>query len=359
MKSRQLDTEYRATAADWIARIADGELSSADKAALADWLRDSPRSVREFIELTLLNEDVRALRLAPEQIDAWVREAQQAATALPASLRLCQSPQDASAARTTSSRRRPWLWTIAASIIAAVLLAGAYQRWQDGRYVTGFGEQRALTLADGSIVTVNVSSALRVDFSGRTRAIRLLKGEAFFRVAHDTARPFEVTAGDTTVKAVGTQFNVRIAPLATVVSVLDGAVEVRDRATRQGPADQAVLGPAVRLGGGEEARIDRTGALATSRPSSIVKAKRATKVGAAAWTQGRVEFEATALVDVFSEFQRYSTFSVTIAEPLRQLKLTGSFNAQDPEAALAYVATLPGVVVEKPAPRTFLVRQRE
>ena len=80
---------------------------------------------------------------------------------------------------------------------------------------------------------------------------------------------------------------------------------------------------------------------------------------AAAWTQGRVEFDATPLSDILSEFQRYRDFNVQIEDDtIRQLKLTGSFDAYDPEAALAYIATLPGIVVEKKNTQTFIVSRK-
>jgi transmembrane sensor len=90
-----------------------------------------------------------------------------------------------------------------------------------------------------------------------------------------------------------------------------------------------------------------------------VVAANTSALGNAAWTQGRVEFDDTPLVDVLSEFQRYGALRVQIDdEALRQLKLTGSFDAHDPQAALDYVATLPGVVVEKTGPKTYVIHRR-
>jgi transmembrane sensor len=193
-------------------------------------------------------------------------------------------------------------WSIAASVVVAVMAALGYRDWQAGRYATGFGEQRVITLADGSVVSLNTESALKVDLSSSRRAITLLKGEAFFRVAHDPSRPFEVLARKATVKAVGTP---------------DGVAE--------------------------RALIARTTTRAAQR--------------AAAWTQGRVDFDATPLIDVIAEFQRYQIVSVQIDDRASQeLKLTGSFDVHDPDSALAYVATIPGMVVEKQGEHAFRIR---
>lgn len=359
------DKENPTTAPEWIARVSGGQLTRADKAALTDWLRESPRHVREFLELTFLHEDLKTLELDKAQLDAWVQEARDMAAIPISSAALPTTDAGPAAVESCPAEpgrpaRRRWsgVWGLAASIIVALIVAGGYYWWSDGRYATGFGEQKIITLADGSVVTLNTSSVLKVDLTDDRRALELIKGEAFFRVAHDPLRPFEVTAQGTTVKAVGTQFNVRIAPTATVVSVLDGAVEIRERETPEPPQGEAGPESVVRLAKGEEARIirNRDAPDEERRSIAVIKTEGAAVTRSAAWINGRVEFEDTPLADVLSEFRRYREFSVEIQEPLRGLRLTGSFDARDLEAALAYVETLPGVAVERPAPRTFIVR---
>ncbi|HEX7116483.1 MAG TPA: FecR domain-containing protein [Steroidobacter sp.] len=359
------DKETPTTAPEWIARLAEGPLTRADKVALTDWLRESPRHVREFLELTLLHEDLKGVQLDQAQVDAWVQEARDTAV-VPISSGIATKNVRAEVialqpaqTRATPRGRWPAFWALAASIIVAFTMVGGYYWWSDGRYVTGFGEQKIITLADGSVVTLNTSSALKVDLTDDKRALKLIRGEAFFRVAHDPSRPFEVTAQDATVKAVGTQFNVRIAPTATVVSVVDGAVEIREREVSKPPQGETKLQPVVRLARGEEARIVRAAGASTEkqRPISVIKAQSAVATRSAAWINGRIEFEDAPLVNVFNEFRRYREFTVEIEEPLRGLKLTGSFDAQDPESAFEYIETLPGVAVERPTPRTFIVRK--
>jgi transmembrane sensor len=350
----KLNTEHPATAAEWLAEMAERPLTQASKAALADWLRESPRNVRELLDLTLMSEDLGKVRLPPEQIEAWVRAAREAAP-VEISRGACSSPST-KLRQTQFGRRR---LALAASILLAVVAMAGYLWWQDGRYSTGRGEQKIITLADGSVVTLNTSSELKVRLSAGRRALLLMSGEAFFRVARDANRPFEVTAHETTVRAIGTQFNVRLAPTATIVSVTEGTVELHNQPASAGEPSGALRTPAVRVSRGEEARIARGPPDAHEQPIALVKPEPPAVARAVAWTNGRVEFDDAPLPEVLSEFQRYRELRFEIDPALHDLRLTGSFDARDPESALDYVATLTGIVVEKPAPATFIIRKKE
>lgn len=360
MREQNGHTPRPSRASDWMAELNEGELEPAQKAALADWLRESPLNVRELLEANLLAQDLRDLPVTREQLEEWVKEVREAR--LPIPLAVTGTPSFVDEARhgdRTLPRSVLRSWSIAASVALITLFGAAtYMHWQDGRYSTELGEQRILTLADGSVVTLNTSSTIKVDFSDRRRNIELIEGEAFFRVAHDAARPFDVTSPDATARAVGTQFNVRIAGQSTLVSVVEGIVDVRERverkATEQASAAEAVL----RLHGGEEAAVDVRKTVDDAESARVLKTVHAAPLRAVAWTRGRVEFEGTPLIDVLDEFQRYREFQVSVAEPLRQMRLTGSFDAQDVESALAYIATLPNVVVETTGAHSFVIRER-
>ena len=96
-----------------------------------------------------------------------------------------------------------------------------------GRFSTGKGETKVVALKDGSVVTLNTASEIRVNYSDAVRAVELVRGEALFDVAKNKARPFVVAAGDTSVRVVGTSFTVRHFDAAPVqVLVREGIVEV-------------------------------------------------------------------------------------------------------------------------------------
>jgi transmembrane sensor len=93
---------------------------------------------------------------------------------------------------------------LATAIYSGVLLP------HDRSAKTANGEQRTLTLPDGSVVRMNVETDLRIDYGSDRRHIQLLSGEAIFKVAPDAGRPFIVSTPSATVRALGTQFNVSL-----------------------------------------------------------------------------------------------------------------------------------------------------
>src|SRR5207249_1896122 len=146
-------------------------------------------------------------------------------------------PQSAAsvAPRRSFHRRKPI--ALAASFAAFAALAGAWA-WLElfsYFYSTGVGEQRSIELADGSTVSMNSKSRIRLRYSQAERSVDLLEGQALFHVAKDHARPFIVKADDTRVRAVGTQFDVYERRSGTVVTVLEGEVAVLAPAIAQAP----------------------------------------------------------------------------------------------------------------------------
>src|SRR5258708_2070091 len=109
---------------------------------------------------------------------------------------------------------------LAAGIVGvAILLMGPH------RYGTGLGEIRQVPLSDGSVVAINTQSTVEVAMHANVREVTLTRGEAWFRVAHDTKRPFIVSAGGIRVRAVGTAFSVRRRDEGADVAVSEGVVE--------------------------------------------------------------------------------------------------------------------------------------
>lgn len=97
---------------------------------------------------------------------------------------------------------------LAAAFVVALVSVSAWLYAERNTYGTGIGEQRSITLSDGSIIELNAHSKVRVAFHDRERDLELLEGQALFRVAKNRNRPFVVHAGGTSVRAVGTQFDV-------------------------------------------------------------------------------------------------------------------------------------------------------
>ncbi|MFY0688189.1 MAG: FecR domain-containing protein [Cyclobacteriaceae bacterium] len=111
-------------------------------------------------------------------------------------------------AERANSRR---LWPLISGIAASILIfAAAYVFFADNnlQYESGLA-QKIVTLEDGTLITMNKNSQLIVnEFSDEIRNVSL-EGEAFFDVARDESRPFVISAGESTVRVLGTSFNIR------------------------------------------------------------------------------------------------------------------------------------------------------
>ncbi|MEP4891947.1 MAG: FecR domain-containing protein [Aliiglaciecola sp.] len=94
----------------------------------------------------------------------------------------------------------------------------------NGLYVTVVGQQKTITLADGSKAQLNTNSEIQVDYGDDFRNIRLLRGEAHFEVAKNPNKPFRVYADSGRVEAIGTAFNVYLNQGNLDLLVTEGSV---------------------------------------------------------------------------------------------------------------------------------------
>ena len=224
----------------------------------------------------------------------------------------------------------PSLRAMAASLIAALLVAGALGggmerlspltavfgagEMQTARYETAMGERATVTLADGSVLALNADSAAEVTFSGRSRTVRLERGQALFTVAHDASRPFEVLADGRRVTAVGTAFDVLLLPGALRVAMLDGVVRVSS--DRQSPR-----------------QILSKGEVMTARADGTTTVRKADAARLAGWRDGVVYFEETPLNEAVAEMNRYTHRPIIVADgPAGALRVSGAFRVAEADA---------------------------
>ena len=210
-------------------------------------------------------------------------------------------------------------------------------------YQTGHGQQRSYLLADRSVVHLNTDSDITIRYSKAQRSVSLIRGEAVFDVTHETARPFRVTTNAAQIIDVGTRFDVRIRDAATLVTVIEGQVEVRT-ATAGANSD------ALRVRAGQQALITDGGMMF---PPASVDAGRAT-----AWLHRQISFDREPLEKVAEEFNRYAMKSIEITTPeLRALRVSGIFTTDDTGAFVAFLRSLEGVQVEETATRIVVSGQ--
>jgi transmembrane sensor len=186
---------------------------------------------------------------------------------------------------------------------------------------TASGEIRSLPLEDGSSVILGAQSAISVQFSAERRSVRLDHGEAWFKVAHNPARPFVVTAGARTITAVGTAFVVQRDSDRVVVTVTDGSVVVapRSSADEHPFAMRAVL-TILHVAG---ARVARGEQMSYEDAGSASAVEHADPQAATAWSEGRLEFDHESLRYVVQVVNRYSHRTITLDQASGDQLYTG------------------------------------
>jgi transmembrane sensor len=186
---------------------------------------------------------------------------------------------------------------------------------------TAVGQHRNVELADGSIVSLNTNTVVETNFGRHLRAIYLRKGEAHFEVAHDRSRPFEVHAGDAVVRAVGTEFEVRLrADQHVEVLVNEGRVEVEPDAP---PEKSRPIATSHAVSAGQ--------ALSTAATSYTAVPVSAEQVSSElAWREGAVVFDSEPLAEAIAEIQRYTDARIIISDPsIATLPVGGRFKTND------------------------------
>jgi transmembrane sensor len=317
-----------AEAAAWVARFDAGDVSAKDQAAFQEWLNRSALHRGAIAEFGNLWSEFDALRLLTDTNETGREESR--ADNHPVML----------------NRARPWLAACAAAVIAiaggAVLLhpkpqvSAKAENHPPARifypparllYETAVGGQRKITLADGSSVILNTNSRLDVDFSGKRRDVHLMRGEAYFEVVHDQARPFTVYANNYVVRDIGTAFDVHLSKTGVVeVGVTKGSVEVA-------PANDAHG-----LGSAKSPRVVAAGQeiVLGQKAESAEVASGAEMGRKLAWRQGQLIYTGQPLGEVLADISRYSNIKIELADPaLENLPVGGAFRTDQIEAIFA------------------------
>jgi len=233
---------------------------------------------------------------------------------------------DALSARRPSGHRRTWLIAAAAVILMLVIPVG----WRVLRPQLQSVETKQLVpadaaatfladatgpstfaLPDGSLVTLNANSALAAIYSDQHRAVRLLRGEAYFSVIHNSKRPFTADAGANTILDLGTDFDVRIAGDVLSVTLVRGSLAVT---TTGNKAKTLTAGQRLDASPGQSDRV------------TTVDIERDL-----AWRTGFIEFQNETLEKAIAEINRYGGSPARIVDPeIESTRVSGRFRAGDP-----------------------------
>ena len=313
-------------AARWFVEFSTGTHDARQTREFDTWLRKSPEHVRAYLEMFPVWEDAACEGTAR---GSSAEELIARASSEPANVVRFEKalPAVESSSRMAPRARRPSWLAAAAILLIAIASTLFWQHYRGDLYVTAIGEQRSIALPDGSTIELNARSTLRVRFTSVERRVELVSGQALFRVARDSRRPFVVQSDRARVRALGTRFDVNERRASTTVTVLEGTVGVASS------ADEIVLAAGERL---------------SVTPDGVGPPTRAGLSAAIAWRQRRLDFSSTPLADVAEEFNRYNERQLEIRDPrLESLDVSGVFSASDLPSLVRFLRAQPGITVEE------------
>jgi transmembrane sensor len=315
--------EEIAEASAWVAHLHGAQRTPGSDRGLQLWLKEKPSRALALELATQVWEEVGSLQGAA------------IAKALPSISR---------------PRRRPRSARLFAA--AAAVLVGVVAAWYmlfNASVSTGVGEQRLLTLEDGTQVILNTSTRIVVHYQPEVRRVELQSGEARFDVAKQPGRPFIVVAGDRMIEALGTSFVVRYEAMRTAVTLVEGKVTVSsvsvERPTDVSPASQGQLshgkaqsgevmllpGQRVTFAAGSEPDVD------TPAVSDVVS-----------WQRGEIVMDGMRLSEAVAEMNRYSHSSLSVAsEAAANLVISGVFKSGDSRSFAKAVAHTYALQIEE------------
>jgi transmembrane sensor len=326
----QNSRDIEAQAARWLIRL-DRENSVEVRAEFQEWLASGSRNRATFVRLEKSWRRADYLKNV-KPLDGEVNE------------NVLDTFPGALSERTRRERerdsRKGLNLAIAAAAVLASLLVGlwiAVLRRETQVFKTDLGGFQRIALQDGSIALLNTNSELRVRFTRERRQIELARGEALFSVAHDTRRPFDVKAGDTVIRAVGTAFSVRLVDRKQVdVIVTEGrvAIDPPDDSLNEKLGQAFPLPNISTLTAGQTVRV-------TAHRLQVQKIDDDVVSRQLAWTKGRLSFDRVTLDEAVTQFNRYNRRQLVIDDPeIADLHISGAFDATDLDSFVAALSTL-------------------
>ena len=255
-----------------------------------------------------------------------------------------------------------WKSKVASAAAVAGIMVGGLIFWQSGLpdvYRTAAGERRSVTLIDGSTVTLDSQSELKVRYSANKRDLTLSRGQARFEVAHDVERPFSVVAGGQKVIATGTAFNVDLLGSTVLVTLIEGRIVVLPqvpngatpnlrgavppgtvRANRLGDAtQQGAQRDPMTWGSGRGVEL-KAGEQLIASPAEVLSIERVNVERATAWAQGELVFDNEPLSSVVARINRYTTSRVELTDgATADLRISGIFHTGDVDGFVSTITS--------------------
>jgi transmembrane sensor len=281
--SIEITPEVLSQAADWLVKTHDRSLSSEEQQAFIRWRDACPEHQQAWLKAEKLTKELYSL---PPSL------------AMPA---LQRQRSD----RRTILKKSGLLLLLGTTGWGSWRLA-SNQAWT-ADFRTATGEQREITLADGTQLKLNTASAVNVHYTHQQRLLVLLQGEVLIKTAKDpNGRPFMVKSEQGLMQALGTVFNVRQKSSQTMLTVLEGKVKIQPDLTPQ------------------DAQIISAGQQSVFTESTISSIEKSTKA-ATAWSRGMIVADNMPLTDFVSELNRYHQGVLRCSADIVEVKVLGSY----------------------------------
>lgn len=336
-------------AVEWFLRVRSEGAHPEDLSELQRWMEGDPHNAQAYQQVTATWNTLDAHASAPE-IVVGRRDA------LEDSRRAARRRWSAKAASRLG-------WAIAASGLIAVMTAsiGWFVAQRGDVYATDLGERRTVTLVDGSVLTLDARSRVRVRYTEAGRKVTLEEGQARFAVAKDLLRPFRVQAGDQTVVALGTQFDVELVAGAVLVTLIEGHIAVAGvdpqsmlqagggnvEDSARAPSEHGAVKPhRVRHEAGGTVELTAGEALRVRHDGRAVLVAKVDLDRATAWQSGRLFFDNEPLASAAERVNRYARRAIVVDPSVAQVGISGVFNAGDADAFVDAVTAYFPVHVE-------------
>jgi transmembrane sensor len=307
--------DIRSQAADWLERQQRSGWNEQDASQLETWLAADPAHAVAYYRIEF----------------AWQRTERLAA------LRPPQHEPRSLPTRFKAAFAR----SAAAIAIAAVAGTALYLGTRDPgtqTYATNVGSRKTLSLPDGSQIELNTNTTIRIS-KADNRRVWLDKGEAYFQVVHDAKHPFTVDIGQRRITDLGTKFDVRHDEQHLKISVVEGSVSL---ASKMDGVQSLILtrGDSV-IGNGNALKVRN------APPQSV-----SDELG---WRRGVLVFDNVTLAQAVSEFNRYTTGKIVIADPkAANLRIVGTFPTDGIEGFLDVAQHILKVRVERRGDQTVI-----
>lgn len=335
-------------AAMWIARRGSETWSAADEAELAQWLDASTGNLIAFLRMEAAWRKADRLSVLGAGFERGVVPSLEDFRASPFFKHAQKAvPAAGPMPPGTSTLTLLVRWAAAASVV--IFIGLGFWGWASldaaTAYSTPIGVTAVVPLRDGSKITLNTASEVRVAVTETERQVDLEQGEAFFEVAKDPEHPFVVRAADKRIVVVGTKFSVRRERNDLRVVVTEGAVRVeQERAEPQTASIELPAGSVARATAGSMAIQERT----LPEVEELLS-----------WRSGYIVFHETSLADAVAEFNRYNIVKFVIEDPVvAGINISGNFRSTNVDSFARLLEVDFPLVVDRQGDRIVLAKRQ-